>query len=140
MKKRKLFGKTVDLEIYNYEVPVFYGDIELLKVWAKKRYKNFDEKDISNTYLGFCYRNNPDKYLTPDFIYIGKTKNNYGTIAHESLHCALFLLTNCNVCIDGNNPSGHEALTYLTGYLVEQITKNNWSEYQPNKKKKWKKK
>lgn len=138
MKEKKLFGKTINVGIYNYEVPVFYGNIDLLKVWAKKRYKEFDEEDILDTYSGFCYRNNPDKYLAPDFIYIGKVKNNYGTIAHESLHCALFLLAYCNVYVRGDTAPGHEALTYLTGYLVEQITKNNWSEYMPNKKKKWK--
>jgi len=136
MTNKKLYGKTVRLDIYNWEAEVLYGDIEVLNIWAKKRFKGYDD-DHKKTVGAFCYRDNPDEKIVPDFIYIGKTKNDYGMITHEALHFALFLLANCNVLINEKEPEGHEALTYLTGYIVQEITKNTWYEYQPNKKNKW---
>lgn len=132
---KKLYGKTIDIDIYNYDVPVFYGDFDLMKKWASSRFKNYNDIGQKHSFGAFCYRDDPEKYVTPDFIYIGKTKNNYGHIAHEAGHTALFLLSNCNVEIDPDYPSGHEAFTYLLGYLVKEITKNNWNEYNFNKKK-----
>lgn len=130
---KKLYYKTIDVSIYNYDVPVFYGDLELLNIWANNRYNDFPEEATRNK-KGFCYIDEPEKYITPDFIYIGKTKKDYATIAHEALHCALLLLYHCDVAIRGSDTSEHEALAYLTGYLVGEITKNNWSEY-PKKRK-----
>lgn len=134
---KKLYGKRIDIGVYNWYTTVLYGNPELLNVWAKKQYKGYDDT-IKKTVHAFCYRDNPDENIVPDFIYIGKTKNDYTFITHEALHFALFLLANCNVLINAKRPEGHEALTYLTGYLVGEITKNNWYEYKPNnKKKKW---
>jgi hypothetical protein len=133
---KKLYGKIIDISIYNYEIPVFYGDIELMHEWAKRKYKNYPI--IENSYGAFCYRENPEKFITPDFIYIGKTRNNYNYISHESLHCALFILANSNVYINENEPVGHEALTYLLGYIVGEIQNAKWYEYD-FKNKKWKK-
>lgn len=137
---KKLYGKRIGLDIYNWETVVFYGDIQLLKQWAiESKIKNFEEEfeNIPSTMSGFCYREDPKKSIVPKFVYIGKTKNNYNIIAHEALHYAMFLLANLNVEIDPTYPRGHEALTYLTGYIVGEITNGNWNEYD-FKKKKWK--
>lgn len=134
---KKLYGKTISLDIYNWEVQVLYGDIELLDIWAKRNFKNYNDDSTGKQLEAFCYIDDPDERNVPDFIYIGKTKNNYGNITHETLHFALLLLANANVYINAKYYDGHEALTYLTGYIVQEITKNTWYEYQPNKKKKW---
>lgn len=134
---KKLYGKTLDLEIYKDEIPVFYGSKELMIEWFKQNYPNNDEalKDISAS-AGFCYTDKPNDCCVPDFIYIGKNKKNHGTIAHEVLHYAMFLLSDRSVGINPENQEGHEALTYLVGYIVSQIQNTNFSVYD-FKKKKW---
>lgn len=137
---KKLYGKRIGLDIYNWEVPIFYGDAEALKQWAiGAKIKGIKEEmeNMPKTMAGFCYREDPEKSIVPKFIYIGKTKNNYNIISHEALHYAMFLLANLNVEIDPTYTRGHEALTYLTGYIVGEITNGKWKEYD-FKNKKWK--
>ena len=138
---KKLYGKTIDIDVYNWFVPVFYGDVEQLKIWFDKQdFKNGKDffEILPKTADAFCFIEDKEQSYVPSFIYIGKTKNNYRNITHEALHFTMFLLDQLHVNIDPSHPYGHEALTYLTGYLVGEITKNNWNEYQPNKKKMWK--
>ena len=50
-------------------------------------------------------------------IFADKDDFNLGTLVHECVHCAMFILGNRGVEIDADN---HEALTYLTQHLFEK--------------------
>lgn len=137
---KKLKGILLPIDIYNYDVNVIYGDTELMGEYLKIKYpKEYNEQDFKN--IGaFCFIPNPNKKVLVEEIYIGKTKNNFKYISHESLHCALYLLNYCNVNIDPSDSSGHEALTYLVGYMTGYIQNaKKWYDYD-FKNKKWNKK
>lgn len=53
-------------------------------------------------------------------IFVGVFNDNSGTIAHECVHAAVYILDDAGIPIYGNN---HEALTYLVGHLVREFYK-----------------
>lgn len=140
---KTLKGILLPIDIYNYEVNVIYGDKNLMKEYLKIKYpKSFQEiedKDVSFS-GAFCFVPEPNKQKLVEEIYIGETKSNYSNIAHECLHTALYLFESRQVLIDPAYQNGHEALTYLLGYMVRRIQNaNKWYDYD-FKKKKWNKK
>lgn len=126
------------IDIYNSDIDIIYGDKKLAIEYLKQTYKLKEEEihSMENT-TAFCYR---PKETYVNCIYIGETKNNFRNISHECLHAGLFLLDICNVEINKSEPSGHEALTYLVGYMVGYIQNaKKWYDYDFVKKE-WKKK
>lgn len=136
----KLYGITIDVPIYKEQVVVLWGDkekaIDFIKYCVGDKYNNSSSIEDESC-LAFNYISNWDDYRVPEFIYLGKSRNKHGTVAHEVLHFAMFLLASRNVGIDESHVKGHEALTYLVDYLIERIHECKYGEYSPEKKK-WK--
>ena len=135
---KKLHGLTIDVEIYKDEIPVFYGDPDLMFQWGTNKYGETFRGEFSQVKgaSAYCFICDPVGYRIPAFIYLGRTKRNWGNIAHEVLHYSMFLLAHRNVGIDPEEVEGHEALTYLVGWIIEKIQKTPFKEYN-FKKKKW---
>lgn len=53
-------------------------------------------------------------------IFIDKSQYSVGVLAHECVHCAWDILNDRGVELSADN---HEALTYLVGWLSEEINK-----------------
>jgi hypothetical protein len=136
--KNKLYGITIDVEIYKDDIAVFYGDPQIMFEWGVRKYgRNFEqEKERLKDASAYCFIADPIGYNIPAFIYLGKNKRNWGSIAHEVLHYSMFLLAHRNVGIKPDDVEGHEALTYLVGWIVSKIQATNFKEYN-FKTKKW---
>ena len=132
---KKLYGKTIQIPIYDDEVSILYGDKESAVKWISSKYG--DDIKISKATQAFCFTENNKEYDVPAVIYIGKKKNDWKYITHELIHYGMDLLDDRNVYIDGEYVEGQEPLCYIVGYLAEKIQNTKWFKYD-FKSKKWK--
>lgn len=66
------------------------------------------------------YKGHYAYFMILNFHYSGGSKISNGTVAHESVHIAMFLMERIGSKIDFNNP---EPFTYLVGWITNEIHK-----------------
>jgi len=100
-------------------VNIWTGDFQEIATDIQKRHPKIDISEILHPgTLGACFRLETEQGDGICMILISEPDNQI--IYHECLHAAWYALDNAGVQIDVNN---HEVLTYLQGYLVENIKK-----------------
>jgi hypothetical protein len=109
---------------YKFRVPI-YHDSQIYLFFDERRFKEFVDKNTAYNVDKIGAINgysmwNTNNTQTHFAIYTVPTCTS--TIYHESLHISWWILENHNVKIDEDN---HEALTYLQGYIAEEIIKRS---------------
>jgi len=104
-------------------IPIYHG----VFIWMlsndnkkiEKRIKNFDEEPFAHC-LELSWSNKYGVCILLNFNNNYGAKISYGTIAHEAVHAASFILDSRGVVPDFNND---EPQAYLVEYIVNEIIK-----------------
>lgn len=109
--------KSLLIPIYGCEVLVSFNARALQKYL---RDNHEVEQDISeaNAGLSSIYEHETGHRFYS--VFVDKSCYSVGVLSHECVHCAWDILNDRGIVVDADN---HEALTYLVGWLAEEINK-----------------
>ena len=107
----------INIELYKAIIYVSFDR----KAFAKGMLERFDvEHTVDMGNQGQCSILEDDSGAHIFTIFVDKDDFNLGTMVHECVHCAMFILGSRGVDIDVGN---HEALTYLTQHIFDECYK-----------------
>lgn len=108
--KNKLYGINTPIDVYNHNLHILVGNIEMARNYIKFKDKDYvagDREDID----GFCYKH---------FVYIGKDLKDYDTITHELTH-AILNMVNLRGLYMSSESGEQENVAYLFGYVMGYV-------------------
>lgn len=109
--------KELEVPIYGSKVIVSFNSSALTKYLEKNHQV---EHEIPEGNAGQATVYEYESGWRFHSIYIDKDLYNVGVLAHECVHCGWHILDDVGVDLDADN---HEALTYLVGWLAEEVNK-----------------
>jgi len=109
--------KSLIIPIYGCEVLVSFN----AKALSKYLLVNHSvEQEISQANAGMASIYEHDSGHRFYSLFVDRDCFSVGVLAHECVHCAWDILNDRGIAID---PDNHEALTYLVGWLAEEVNK-----------------
>lgn len=109
--------KSLIVPIYGCEVLVSFNANALSKYL---RDKHAVEQVISQANAGQASIYEHDSGYRFYSVFVDRKNFAAGVLAHECVHCAWDILNDRGIMVDADN---HEALTYLVGWLADEISK-----------------
>lgn len=117
-KKTKLKRFKIPIDIFDTEVQVWVGDIRECAKDAEKRYPGkYLEKGINYPVDAVAFGGHYNTDLRVFGILLSYDSA-FGSIFHESLHVAWFILDNIGIEIDSYN---NEILAYLQEFIAKKL-------------------
>lgn len=101
------------VDIFDWDIYFFTSREKGIRSLRKRKGRRMHTRSWK-TGAGVC-SHWPNEHLA----YIGVFNKSAGTLAHECVHAAMHILERADIPAHWGN---HEALTYITGYLVNQFT------------------
>lgn len=116
----KIHNKVIKISenIYEYDLHVCIGDYEWWLEYLRKHHGYVHRDQSSYGGETILMSNSDGSYVLsiwmPDMEF---TSKDYGTLAHELLHAAFFVMKEIGIQIDADNA---EPLNYYFGYLMTE--------------------
>jgi hypothetical protein len=118
-RKKKVKKHKIQIPIYGDRIIVYIAD-SIMPAVEKAEEEYECDLGINETYEAVHILLTNKKTNEKENIILLPTKVSSSILAHEAIHAAYSILDYAHVKVDSDN---HEALTYLVGYIMEEISK-----------------